>query len=143
MTLWLKILLNDRLAIQLVRSTRERLFDDYKALTKFPGSTGHYDWLRATSRQVLGVRYWPFDDSIHKHAVQQLRTTCLSLDYAFVDPDSRYISILFGPVKNIDDAISDDQDMGENGIYSTDDGRLALCFEVDASLESQFQTAAP
>ena len=137
-TLWLKIYLNEKPSIQLVRSEREYLFHDYKALTHFPGSIGHYDWLRSSSRQILGVRYWPFDDSIHSRAVQQLKSKCQSLDYTFVEANFRYLSILFSTSVDIEEAISNDQDMGENGIYLADGGRIALCFEVDTSLESHF-----
>jgi hypothetical protein len=137
-TLWLKIYLNEKPNIQLVRSERGSLFEDYEALTQFPGSIGHYDWLRSSSGQILGVRYWPFDDSIHSRAVQILKAKCQSLDYAFVDADPRYLSILFSKAKDIDDTISNDQDMGENGIYSAKGERIALCFEIDPPFERHF-----
>jgi hypothetical protein len=70
--LWLKIYLDDKPNIELLRSDRKTLFPDYTSLTRFPGSTGHYDWLRVSPAQIVGLRYWPFDDSIHRKAVQIL-----------------------------------------------------------------------
>lgn len=42
-------------------------------------------------------------------------------------------------VGEIEEAISDDQDLGENGIYENQQGDMALCFEVDAHLLGRFR----
>jgi hypothetical protein len=141
-TLWLIVYLDATLKIRLVLSERESIIPDYSPLTLFPGSTGHYDWLRNTSGQIVGVRYWPFKDEIHDSAILLLRKKCFSLGYSHVDADSRFFSIFWGAIEDIDESISNDQDMGENGIYSDSNGRIALCFEVDNELEKTMPNEA-
>jgi len=130
---WLTIELREPPKAQIIQGDREILLSDYLPRTGFPGSTGHFDWLRSASREIVGVRYWPFDDAVHTSAVDQLLSQCRSLEYAIVDPEDRFVSVFFGgAIAAVEEDISNDQDLGENGIYENQQGAMALCFEVDA-----------
>ena len=141
-THWLTIELGESPKVQITRSDRENLLSGYLPKTDFPGSTGHFDWLRSASHKVLGVRYWPFDDAVHATSLRRLMMKCRSLKYAVVDRDDRFISIFFGgSTADVAEETSNDQDMGENGIYENQQGGMALCFEVDqAVLDSLIAT---
>lgn len=132
---WLTIELGKMPKTQLLQSDREDLLPNYLPQTQFPGSTGHFDWLRSTSGEILGVRYWPFDDAVHAVPVNRLLMQCGSLKYAVLDSANRFVSIFFKcSVAEVAEKISNDQDLGENGIYQNEQGLMALCFEVDASV---------
>jgi hypothetical protein len=139
-TKWLTIELGEAPKARIVQDDREVLLSGYLPRTGFPGSTGHFDWLRSTAREIIGVRYWPFDDAIHASVVRQLLIQCRSLKYAVVDPESRCVSVFFGgAIVDVAENISNDQDLGENGIYENEHGGMALCFEVDAPLLDSLQ----
>lgn len=131
-TQWLTIELKEVPEVRLNQCSRDHLLRSYSPVTGFPGSTGHFDWLRSSSSAVVGVRYWPFEDAVHIAAVHRLFKNCISLHYVVVDPQYRFLSIFFGSCTNdFADDISNDQDLGENGIYEDQQGGIALCFEVD------------
>lgn len=137
-TQWLIIELEKTPKVQLVQCTRENLLNGYVPTTGFSGSTGHYDWLRSSSNEILGVRYWPFDDDIHAAEVSKLQALCRSLDYAYIDCEDRFISIIFsGLISDVVEDISNDQDLGENGIYVNQQGGMAICFEMDSRFLAQ------
>jgi hypothetical protein len=129
---WLIVRLNNIPKIEFSKAEREFILGDYEPLTRFPGSTGHYDWLRSVSGEILGVRYWPFDDEIHKDSVKRLFEKCSLLKYTILDPNLQYVSILFQERgQEIVESLSNDQDLGDNGIYENNNGQMALCFELD------------
>ena len=134
---WLTVELGEMPKVQLKRSERESILPGYLPLTQFPGSTGHFDWLRTSSGGVMGVKYWPFNDAVHADPVRRLLVKCSSLKYTIRDSECRHISIFFGGlVAEVAENISNDQDIGENGIYENERGLMALCFEVDPSMSA-------
>jgi hypothetical protein len=122
--------------VQLVSNVLANAFIDrkgerYVRVTSSPGSIGHYDWLRNRPNIVIGVRYWPFDDIEYINAVQAFFLKVRGLDYISVDPDFKNITVLFDPLAVFDEDLSNDQDLGDAGIYVTDAGHYAMCFEFD------------
>ena len=134
-TMWLQVFLNGKPLVHLVESTREELFahdtKKYISRTDYPGSIGHYDWLRRSDGTVVGVRYWPFADLVQIEAIRELVDKCSGLKYVKVEPKVKNISVIFDADAFIDEDNSNDQDLGEIGIYATDEGDYALCFECD------------
>ena len=136
---WLTIELGETPKTQLNQAEREELLSGYLPRTQFPGSTGHFDWLRSSSGGIIGVRYWPFDDAVHAAPVERLLKRCRSLNYVVQDPANRFVSIFFGgSAAEVAEDISNDQDLGENGIYENQHGLMALCFEVDSLVLGSF-----
>jgi hypothetical protein len=138
-THWLVIALEEIPKVQIFESERENMLSEYTPTTSFPGSTGHFDWLRSSVHKVIGVRYWPFDDAIHASAIQELLALSRSLNYAYIDCENRFVSFFFGGlISDVIENISNDQDMGENGIYVNQQGKMVVCFEIDSLLLDSF-----
>ena len=129
---WLIIFIEKEPRLDIVQSTRESLFSKgnkhYKIATPVSGSIGHYDWLRNFANRIVGVRYWPFCDLEQMNVVVELVRRCRSYSYIKADSDLKNVSILFD-TSEINEQISNDQDLGDNGIYITPDGEYAFCFE--------------
>lgn len=138
-TQWLTIELKDVPVVQLVRCSRDQVLVNFSPVTGFPGSTGHFDWLRSSACEIVGVRYWPFDDPVHTSAVHRLLNKCRLLKYSVVDPKNRFISIYLNlAAAAFIENSSNDQDLSENGIYENQKGDMAICFEVDPSVYDSF-----
>jgi len=123
-----------------MESKREDLFssESYAPQTDYPGSIGHFDWLRSTPTNIEGVRIWPFDDHEHQKAVADFISSIRRFKSVVIHPDLKSVSLLFNLEAIIDEEISNDQDLGEAGIYLNKKGEYALCFEVQPEIIGQF-----
>ncbi len=87
---------------------------------------GFYDWLRNFSGHIIGVRYFPFEDS------NFLLNEVIHLNYSKIDKVKGNMDIYFVDAEHclIDEDISDDQKFGDNRIFKSSEGKLLLTFEV-------------
>jgi len=85
---------------------------------------GFYDWLRDSSSQVLGVRFWLFED-----ADLQL-TDIPSLTYVSSNSSENYVEIYFSASRQWVQENSDDQDFGDQGCFLSDKGTWAIVFDL-------------
>lgn len=86
--------------------------------------TGFYDWLRSSPDTVIGVRYWPFDNT------RFLADLVSSLPYVKIPQDSSCLEIYFSNGR-IEASASDDQSFGSNRIfYSEEGGCWAISFDT-------------
>jgi hypothetical protein len=85
---------------------------------------GFYDWLRNYSGLIIGVRYFPFEDSnfLLKELVQ--------LKYSKTDEHSIDIYFVEEQHRSINEDISDDQKFGGNRIFKSSEGKYLLTFEI-------------
>jgi hypothetical protein len=94
--------------------------------------TGFYDWLRAPTGKLLGIRYLPLlDFEFPMHLVRHL-------DY--IAEDDGALEIYFTADRRFDPESSKDQDFGGNWIFSSQEGDLVITFATewlsDSDLES-------
>jgi hypothetical protein len=89
-------------------------------------STGFYDWLRNYAGAVIGVRYWPFEDT------EFLCEALASLPYVAVAADKTYLDIYFSDDRRFDPERSCDQDIGASKVFSADGAGWALAFDTAA-----------
>lgn len=92
--------------------------------------SGFYDWLRDSAGQIVGVRFWPFE---------QARFLCDFLGrfpYVRVEGSHRFIEIYFRSDRNIAVGRSDDQAFGGNHIFSAD-GEWAITFDLKTLASSE------
>jgi len=75
--------------------------------TGFGDFIGFYDYLRDTAGEVLGVRFFPFED----------------LDFA-----ENKINLFASAKKDVDESKSDDQLFVDNKLYKSKNGKLLLTF---------------
>jgi len=81
---------------------------------------GVYDWLRAPSGRLLGVRFWPLlDFEFPVHLVGHL-------DY--VVRDDKSLDVYFAADRQVDPNRSNDQDFGDNMIFAAEEGELVITF---------------
>jgi hypothetical protein len=123
--------------IRVVYGPLQKVFVGKRPVTDFPGSIGHYDWLRNHFGVVIGVRLWPFNDDLHMHAIRGLLSECSRRSYVMVDGDKSIAILLKGSFREIDDDASNDQDLGDNGLLVNSDMELSLYFKADESVAKQ------
>lgn len=82
---------------------------------------GFYDFLRDNSRTVLGINFSASD--LPRFLVDGVR----SLPYVEI-PYSTTLRVFFGKDRNFSQSLSEDQHFGENRIYRSPVGRVALSF---------------
>jgi hypothetical protein len=92
----------------------------------FGDSTGLYDWLRNHVGTVIGVRYWPFEDT------QFLCDALAPLPYVAVAPDRSDLDIYFSDDRRFDPERSRDQDIGVSKVLSAGGAAWALAFDTAA-----------
>jgi len=87
--------------------------------------TGFYDWLRSAPDSVIGVRYWPFDNT------RFLADLVGSLPYVKVPEDGSCLEIYFSGRGRVEARASDDQSFGSNRVfYSEEGGCWAISFDT-------------
>jgi hypothetical protein len=96
--------------------------------------TGFYDWLRNRAGQVIGVRYWPFEDTLPLDELRQRLAP--SADVA-IAPDDSHLDVYFSSDHEVDTERSADQAFGGNRIFATDQGDLAISFDLTALQQSE------
>ena len=85
--------------------------------------TGFYDWLRGSRQALIGVRYWPDDDS--SFLLPLLR----SLPYAYVPTSGHYAELYFSRTRRFDDRQSADQAFRYNKVFRSEGGTYLIAFE--------------
>lgn len=85
--------------------------------------TGFYDWLRDFSGKVVGVRYWPFEETAF--------LIDLLCDRGYIVPgDKSYLEIYFSQNSRVDRRKSDDQEFGSNKIFCSKEGTWLISFDT-------------
>ena len=85
--------------------------------------TGFYDWLRSAPDSVIGVRYWPFENT------RFLADVVCSLPYVKVPEDGSCLEIYFSRGR-VQARASDDQSFGSNRIFCSEEGGWAISFDT-------------
>lgn len=87
---------------------------------------GFYDWLRNASGYIIGVRYFPFEDS--SFLLDELG----ELEYLRTDKNKDSINICFLDETHclIDEEASNDQDFSENRIFKSSEGKFLFIFDI-------------
>ena len=96
--------------------------------------TGFYDWLRTSTGVVVGVRYWPFEET------QALLGSTSSLPYVERVPGQDSLAIYFSSERDVDPRASGDQAFGGNRLLTGDDGAIALTFDTSGLDERELET---
>jgi hypothetical protein len=86
---------------------------------------GFYDWLRDSAGEVIGVQQW----------IDEAASYPFSKCFVGVQPDldSLCVRIFFGQSREVDGALSCDQDFGSNRLLVADDS-IALTFNAPVTL---------
>ena len=104
------------------REYRDKGFGDW---------TGFYDWLRSGAESIVGVRYWPFQET--RFVVDDLS----GYQYVKVPEDKSCLEIYFSADGGVDRRASDDQAFGSNRVFYSEAGGWALSFDtIDLSLRA-------
>jgi hypothetical protein len=92
--------------------------------------TGFFDWLRSASEEVIGVRYCPFEEFrfVFK-AAREVPNVLVTGNSA--------VEVYFGENRQVDPSNSCDQDFGENEVYRSRDGKVAIAFGTSHLNEAQ------
>ena len=95
-----------------------------------PEWSGFYDWLRAGSGRIIGVRYHTTENG------RAILEGAKLLDYAAVG-EYGDVSIFFGTDRNFDRAQSEDQDFEYDQVFVGGEGEYAICFSTGNLTEEQ------
>jgi hypothetical protein len=90
--------------------------------TGYGDFTGFYDWLRNSKGQILGVRYYPFED------IHFLFDIVGTLNYIDASRNREVFNIYFSDDRVFDESVSDDQAFGGNKVYQSWSGEYAVSF---------------
>jgi hypothetical protein len=94
--------------------------------------TGFYDWLRKPNGELVGVCYSPLREIAFPFG------TVARFSYVKVPSSPTYLEIYFGPDRAYDPKISDTQDFGDNWVYRSAEGELAISFDMHWLNEADF-----
>ena len=102
----------------------------------FGDFTEFYDWLRDSRDEVLGVRYnlCPETESLFSDA--QAKGYILSKEHGHF----RYVEIYFSERRDVDPLRSCDQGFVYDPVFRSDDGEIAIAFEIGSLSESEMLT---
>jgi hypothetical protein len=90
----------------------------------------HYDWLRSADDQIIGVRYWPFEDKNDTEFISTFFSDVAAVcDQVIVDDGA--IEIFFSEARAYDGDRSCDQAFGVADIYYSADREYALILGTD------------
>lgn len=97
---------------------------------------GFYDWLRRANGEIIGVRWFPYEDG----ALDNKNTRYLkSLKYIGLGNDLREIAIYFGDSREFEEQNSCDQDFLQNNLFISKAGKCAVSFST-ANLSEKERT---
>jgi hypothetical protein len=100
--------------------------------TGIEGFTGFVDWLKTTTKQIVGLRYWPFET-----ATELIKSRCSGINF---DNQTPYCFLgWFSACTEYAPAESDDQSMSDVMIVTTPEGRLAIIISCDELTQPQTQ----
>jgi hypothetical protein len=97
--------------------------------------TGFYDWLRDPCGDIVGVRYWPFEDV--QLPLDLGASATLASPALVVSPDGAKAEVYFTTSRQVVPADSADQDFGCSKVFAAADGELAICFDVSALTDTE------
>ncbi|ETW96940.1 MAG: hypothetical protein ETSY1_24585 [Candidatus Entotheonella factor] len=92
---------------------------------------GFYDWLRDETENIIGLRYWLFEK------IDPRLPLLTSLPYINSDQEEGFIEIYFFDSRSYVQANSDDQDFGNQGIFLSDQGLIALAFDISTFTKAE------
>ena len=98
--------------------------------------TEFYDWLRNSRDEVLGVRYYLCSDTDFLFGYAQEIGYALCVDRGTF----RYIEIYFSHQRDVDPLRSGDQDFLYDPVFRSDDGEIAIAFEMGSLSEPELLT---
>lgn len=100
--------------------------------------TGYYDWLRNTQGAILGVRYWPSEET------HFLVSTASPLSYSRVYDNERqpWVEIYFSDDRNVDYERSKDYDFVYSRVLSSDLAEYAICFDTGSLTSDELESIA-
>ena len=128
---WLLIIFDVKIELQLVFDLGPRI-EGCPMIAPFGGgSIGHYDWLRSQEGKIGGVRFWSFEDECHATAIEAFFQEIKNFDYVGLSPDGKYIKFNFFRGFVFNENLSNDQDLGDNGIFRLPNEKYAMYFEVN------------
>ena len=99
----------------------------------FGNWTGFYDWLRDSEGELLGVRYWPEQDT--KFFVDYTKP----FDYVEA-ASSRHIEIYFSERRSFEAKLSCDQEFLYDAIFRSDEGGYAIGFGIEELNEANLRS---
>lgn len=95
--------------------------------------TGFYDWLRDFNGRIVGVRYWPFEETTF--------LIDLLCNRGYIVPGEKsYLEIYFTKNRKVDRRKSDDQDFGSNKIFSSEQGTWLMSFDTQGLSVSEMES---
>ncbi len=87
-----------------------------------------YDWLRTTEGDVIGVRWFPYEDT----SLRDTRARYLAaLPNVSIDSDKLGLTIYFSASRSVDESKSGDQEFLENNVFFSSKGTFAISFAID------------
>jgi len=89
---------------------------------------GFYDWLRNSEDQIIGVRFFPFEDLAFLYGLAR------RLDYVSIDETGKGLDIYLSNDRDVDESFSNDQAFGGNRLFSSGEGDYALTFLIPEGL---------
>lgn len=114
--------------VQLNDLSHKIILDGQEFTKKIKGDfLGFYDWLKNKEGNIIGLRYFLFED--YQFIIDDL--ALLHVNYLEIDSAVRYNSILyiyFSEEKDFIDKVSNDQLFGDNCIYKSELGEYAITF---------------
>jgi hypothetical protein len=100
---------------------------------------GFYDFLRCSKGDIIGVRWFPHEDSI----LRGDRTSYLKeLNRTNIATDCQELEIFFSETRTIDDRRSGDQEFLKNNLFFSSHGKCAISFAIDG-LSDQEKRSLP
>lgn len=95
---------------------------------------GFYDWLRCVKGEIIGVRWFPYeDDALRGKQTIYLKT----LNNISLDDDLLGLTIYFYDFRSIDEPRSCDQDFLQNNLFFSKNGKCAISFSIDNLTEEE------
>jgi hypothetical protein len=97
--------------------------------------TGFYDWLRNADRELVGVRYWPFETT------EFVISRASELSYVKRHERS-YLEIFFANERDLKPELSKDQEFLYDPVYLSASGACAIAFATDGLSQDDYQSLA-
>src|SRR5688572_15010531 len=84
---------------------------------------GFYDWLRNYQNEIIGVRYFPFEDF---EMLASLINRLPDCEVVTNDKGAVRFDLFFSADRSVNEKISDDQDFGGDWLFQTESGDKAM-----------------
>jgi hypothetical protein len=107
--------------------------DKYYRDCGFGDFTEFYDWLRNSLGEVVGVRYYLAGDTEFLFEYGERKTYMVASDRGTF----KYIEIYFSDIRDVDPLLSGDQGFLYDPVFRSDDGHIAIAFDMDWLSEAE------